>query len=157
MSTPVYSAIIEKLDSLGLEYHLEHHEPTYTSEDSSRIRGTTMDMGAKALLVKVGKEFRLFVMSASLQLDTKKVRAYFSEKKIRFATKDEMMEMTGLVPGSMPPFGEPILPFTLFIDPSITKQDQVSFNVGSLTDSITMKCQDWLAAAGGEVVDVTKS
>ena len=157
MSGKVYTSIIETLDRLGVEYTLEHHEPTYTSEDSSRIRGTSMEMGAKALIVKVGKVFRLFVMSASLRLDTQKIKAHFSEKKIRFATPEEMMELTGLVPGSVPPFGEPILPFSLHIDPSILEQEMVSFNVGSLTDSITMRCEDWQKATAGEVVCVTKA
>ena len=157
MSGKVYTSIIETLDGLGVEYTLEHHEPTYTSEDSSRIRGTSMEMGAKALIVKVGKVFRLFVMSAPMRLDTQKIKAHFSEKKIRFATPNEMMDLTGLVPGSVPPFGKPILPFSLHIDPSILEQEMISFNVGSLTDSITMRCEDWQKATAGEVVCVTKT
>ncbi|MFO1064151.1 MAG: hypothetical protein U0892_09835 [Pirellulales bacterium] len=58
------------------------------------------------------------------------------------------MQMTGLVPGSVPPFGEPILPFTLYADSEVgRRENKVAFNAGSLTDSIVMQADDWQRTA----------
>ena len=54
----------------------------------------------------------------------------------------------GLVPGSVPPFGTPILPFELLADATIgQREDKVAFNAGSLTNSIIMSATDWKAVA----------
>jgi Ala-tRNA(Pro) deacylase len=69
-------------------------------------------------------------------------------KKIRFATKDELFDLTGLVPGSVPPFGRPILPLELFADDLVGQQyDKIAFNAGSLTNSIIMATTDWKRVA----------
>ena len=72
-------------------------------------------------------------------------------KSLRFATADELMDLTGLVPGSVPPFGEPVLPFPLFVDESIEANDRIAFNAGSLTDSVVLSIVDYLRVAGGEI------
>ena len=43
----------------------------------------------------------------------------------------------------MPPFGRPILPFDLYVDPSIFANERIAFNAGSLTDSIVMSTADY--------------
>lgn len=61
--------------------------------------------------------------------------------------------MTNLVPGSVPPFGSPILPFDLFVDNSIVQNEKIAFNAGSLTDSIIMEVKDYLVVALPNVFD----
>ena len=117
------------------------HEPTRTSEESARARGEPMRVGGKALLLKVDDTFRLFVLSADRKLDSAAIKQHFAARRTRFATPDELMEKTGLVPGSVPPFGPPILPFPLYTDPSVFENDRVAFNAGSLTDSMVGACQ----------------
>jgi prolyl-tRNA editing enzyme YbaK/EbsC (Cys-tRNA(Pro) deacylase) len=85
------------------------------------------------------------------------VRKHFSAKRVRFATADELRELTGLVPGSLPPFGEPILPLDLFADSSLgVRYDRIAFNAGSLTDSIVMSAADWEAVAKSIRFDFAK-
>ncbi len=148
----IYELIRAHLDRLGVSYRTVQHEPTYTSEASAQARGEDVRIGGKALLVKTGEVFRLFVLSAALKLDSDAVRARFGVKKSRFATPEELKELTGLVPGSVPPFGKPILPFELYVDESITRNDRIAFNAGSLTDSVIMAVPDYLRAAEGEIL-----
>ncbi len=110
-----------------------------------------MRIGGKALLVKIDGAFHLFVLSAALKFDSKAVKRRFSAKSMRFASADELVELTGLVPGSVPPFGEPILPFDLYVDESIAANERIAFNSGSLTDSIVMSVADYLRVARPEV------
>jgi prolyl-tRNA editing enzyme YbaK/EbsC (Cys-tRNA(Pro) deacylase) len=99
----------------------------------------------------VDSEFRLFVLSADRKLNSAAVRGHFGAKKIRFASPEELMDLTGLVPGSVPPFGAPILPFPLYVDPSVFENDRVAFNAGSLTDSVVMGIDDYRRLAKPEV------
>lgn len=128
-----------------------HHEPTRTSEESARARGEELRVGGKALLIRVDAEFRLFVLSADRKLDSTAIRNHFAAKKTRFASPEELMQLTGLVPGSVPPFGEPILPFPLYVDPSVFGNDRVAFNAGSLTDSIILPVTDYRRLASPQV------
>ena len=41
---------------------------------------------------------------------------------MRFADAAELLELTGLVPGSVPPFGPPVLPLELWADPALCEQ-----------------------------------
>jgi Ala-tRNA(Pro) deacylase len=62
------------------------------------------------------------------------------------------LELTGLVPGSVPPFGEPVLPFPLLADTTIGQRyERVAFNAGTLTNSFIMTAADWRSAAQPEV------
>ena len=156
----VFESIITLLKEHKIEYKTLNHPPTYTSEQSAEYRGEALSTGAKAIVYKIEKQFYLFVMPADKKMDNKKVKAYFKEngwraKKTRFATQEELMEMTHLVPGSVPPFGEPILPFKLYIDARIERNEKVAFNAGSLTDSVIMQQQDYLKIANGTIFDFT--
>ncbi len=140
-------AIRAWLDGLGIAYrHLVHRE-TRTSEESAAARDEPLEIGAKALLVKTDEQFRLFVLSAACKLQSSAVKRRLGVKSTRFATADELLAQTGLVPGSVPPFGRPILPFELHVDAAITTLDRVAFNCGALTESIVMSAADYLRAA----------
>lgn len=135
------------LDGQGVAYrHLVHRE-TRTSEESAAARGEPLEIGAKALLVKTDEEFRLFVLSAARRLHSAAVKRQLGVRSTRFATPDELLGWTGLVPGSVPPFGRPILPFDLFVDATITTLDRVAFNCGALTESLVMSAGDYLRVA----------
>jgi Ala-tRNA(Pro) deacylase len=128
-----------------------HHEPTRTSEESALARGEELRVGGKALLLKVDGTLRLFILSADRKLDSAAVKQHFDAKKTRFATPEELMQLTGLAPGSVPPFGEPILPFPLYADPSVFENERVAFNAGSLMDSIVMPTADYGRLAKPEI------
>jgi len=146
MST-VLESIRELLRAGGIDFVEKEHEPTFTSEDSARARGEELRHGGKALLVKTEDVFRLFVVPADRKLDSAAVKREFGIKKTRFATAEELYELTGLVPGSVPPFGRPILPLDLFVDASIRDNPRIAFNAGSLTHSIIMSVGDYLRVA----------
>jgi len=151
MSEQVLQSIRKMLDERGAEYREVHHEPTFTSEQSAAARGESIRIGGKALLLKVGDEFKLFVLSAVLKLDSHAIRKHLGVRTSRFANKEELAELTGLVPGCVPPFGEPILPFKLYVDESVARNERIAFNAGSLTDSIIMSTADYVALAQPEI------
>jgi len=124
-----------------------HHEPTLTSEDSARARGEELRVGGKALLMRADNDFALFVLPADRKADSGAIRRELKTGKLRFASRDELLELTGLVPGSVPPFGQPILPFRLYVDSAIEANDRIAFNAGSITDSMILAMPDYLRIA----------
>ena len=149
----VYSSIKSLLSQQGVTYREVTHEPTRTSEESAKARGEELSIGGKAILLKVGDVFRLFVLSAEKKLDSQKIKRHFSEKKLRFASPKELQEMTGLVPGAIPPFGRPVTNFDLCVDVSVTRNTKIAFNAGSLTESIIMDMNDYLKIASPEIFE----
>jgi Ala-tRNA(Pro) deacylase len=140
----VLEKICSYLSDQSIEFKQVHHQPTFTSEESARARGESIKIGGKALLIKVDQKFILAVLSAERSLDSSAFLKLIKAKKSRFATKEELLEMTGLVPGCVPPFGKPIFEYELIVDRSIKENNEIAFNAGSLTDSIIMKVDDYL-------------
>ena len=153
MGEEVYRRIQAYLQESGVHFRELHHEPTRTSEESARVRGEELRNGGKAILLKVDGVFRLFVLSAARRLDSSKVKQHFGVKRLRFATRAELLELTGLEPGSIPPFGSPIFDMELFVDSSITENERIAFNAGSLTDSIIMNVKDYLRLSEPVIFD----
>ena len=110
--------------------------------------GEALGVGAKALLLRTDDVFRLFVLPADRKLDSAAIKRELKVKKTRFATPEELRELTGLIPGSVPPFGPPVLPFDLYADTAVgATYNRVAFNAGTLTNSIIMSAADWESIA----------
>lgn len=147
MPIDILPLIRQFLTEAGIAFREVQHEPTFTSEDSARARGEELKTGGKALLMRGDERMLLFVLPADRRADSAAIRRELGLKKLRFATKEELLELTGLVPGSVPPFGPPILPFPLYIDSRIQANERIAFNAGSLTDSIILSVVDYLSVA----------
>lgn len=156
MADHIFEALLEFLESAKVPYQHIRHQPTYTCEESASARGEALDVGAKAMVMKADTDYFLFVLSASRKIDSKKVKTLFNARSLRFASAEELLDLTSLVPGSVPPFGKPILPFKLYIDQSIQDLSYIAFNAGSLSDSILIKSADYLNACSGTLCSFSK-
>ena len=106
------------------------------------------------LLFKIGKQpdFRLFVVSAALRTDNRPMRRFFGVQKLRFARREELLSLTGLEPGCVPPFGRPLFDLPLYVDAGIAAGDEIAFTAADHRVSIRMKMADYLAVAKPEAV-----
>ncbi|MEX2140016.1 MAG: YbaK/EbsC family protein [Pirellulales bacterium] len=144
MSPDVLSRIRTLLYSHNVVFRETQHAPTHTSAESAAVRNQDLSLGAKALLLRVDDEFAVFVLRADRRLDSGAIKKQLGAKRLRFATREELQDLTSLVPGAVPPFGEPILPFKLYADVSLANAGtSIAFNAGSLTQSIAMSVPDW--------------
>src|SRR2546425_13164945 len=100
-------SVFERLESWlrerGVAFTVLRHEPVFTSEQAAAVRGTSLASGAKALVIKADERFVLLVLPADRKLANRKARESLAVKSLRFATKDEVQNLTGLQPGSIPP------------------------------------------------------
>ncbi len=120
------------------------HAPAQTCQESAQQRGEPIEIGGKTLLFKDKKDFRLLTLSAAKQVDSNKVRKILSSQRLRFATTEELWELTGVEKGALPPFGRPILPFDFYADRSLLENERIAFNAGILTKSFILQTKDWL-------------
>jgi Ala-tRNA(Pro) deacylase len=152
----VLAAVREFLSQSQIVFSEKHHEATFTSEQSAAARGEPISIGAKALVIKVDEQFRLFVLPADRKIDSQAVKRGLGIKKMRFASADELLTLTGLVPGSVPPFGPPILPLELIADPALCANEKITFNAGSLTTSIVMCSADYKQVAAARWLAISQ-
>lgn len=121
----------------------KQHEPVKTSEEAAIIRGTSLESGAKALLLKADKGFVLVVISAVLKFNNKLAKKILSTKNLRFAEMGEVKTLTGCLNGAVPPFGS-IFGLKTYADNSLfTQGDYISFNAGLRTKSMILKTEDF--------------
>ena len=144
MAATVFERIEEMLRKAAVPFSVQRHAPVFTSQEASVVRGTSLASGAKALVVKAGETFVLLVMPADRKLDSRKARAALGAKAIRFATPEEVERLTGLRPGSIPPFGS-LFGLTTHCDPALSDNASINFNAGDHSISVEMACADYLA------------
>jgi Ala-tRNA(Pro) deacylase len=144
MSPSVFERLQAKLEQAGVTFRVLHHPPVFTSEEAAAIRGAPLASGAKALVVKAGDAFALLVLPADRKLDSKKARPHLGAKSIRFATREEVEQLTALQPGSIPPFGS-LFGLVTWCDPALGDQASINFNAGDHTISVQMSYADFVA------------
>ena len=145
MSATVFERIQAKLTEAAIAFGVLRHEPVYTSEEAAAVRGVALSSGAKALVVKAGDEFVMFVVPADRKLDSKKARSALGVKGTRFASREEVEQMTTLQPGSIPPFGS-LFGLASYCDPALGDNPSINFNAGDHSISVGMTYPDYLTA-----------
>ncbi|MDD5178130.1 MAG: YbaK/EbsC family protein [Candidatus Nanoarchaeia archaeon] len=138
----VFKDIVDLLEKRGFEFEVLEHGPAYTSEDASKIRGSSLKMGTKAMVLKIKDGFIMAILSAEKKISSKKLRGLTGSRELRFATPEEVEKITHCKIGSVPPF--PIL-FDLdyYLDGSVMENEEIVFSAGSHVKSIKMKAEDF--------------
>ena len=138
------------LDERGIKYEVTEHKPVLTSEEAAEVRGVPLATGAKAMLLKDSAKkaaadaapFMLAVLSAANKFSSKQFKKISACKNIRFASPQEVHEVTGCLPGAVPPFGK-IFGVPVWVDRSLGKNEMINFNCGLRTKSISMAYADY--------------
>lgn len=138
----IFEQLQAKLTAAGIAFDVSHHEPVFTSEEAARVRGATLASGAKALVCKADSEFVMIVLPADCKLDGKRVRKSAGVKNLRFASGEEVDQLTGLKPGSIPPFGS-LFNLPTWCDQRLCEQMRINFNAGDHAISINMAFADY--------------
>ena len=127
----------------NVTYQLYEHEPVYTSQEAAKIRGVELKTGCKSMVLKTkdGK-FVLANVAADRKIDLKKLERML-DRKLSFASKEEVLQTTNCESGSVPPFGK-LFGLPTFLDESVLENDFVNFNIGMLTRSVKISKQDLL-------------
>lgn len=141
----VRNEIIRLLKHHEMEFTHLTHQPTPTSEDSSRVRKTRLEEGVKAIILKgknSKKNYQVNIPS-HLKLDMKSVAEAVGEK-CEFEDPIVIYERFGIVVGGIPPFGN-LFNIDTFFDEKIQEVEKAAFNCGLQTESIIMNSKDLIS------------
>lgn len=151
--------IIKILQNNAFWFETFNHEPVRTSEEAAALRpGYTMEQGAKALIARIkvpneGKSFTMLVLPGNKKFSKEKVSKVTGAKDIRFATEDEVSDITkGIKPGGVPPFGN-LFGLRVISDKSLYDNEKIVFNAGRTT-TIAMKSEDYAKLVKPVVEDI---
>ena len=136
--------LLARLQEAGVPFSQREHAAVRTSEEAAAVRGAPLHSGAKALVLKGGDRFLLAVLPADCALDSRALRTAVGSRRIRFASRDELLDLTGLTPGAVPPFGS-LFGLETVCDPGLADNEQINFNAGSHRHSVQMSYADWEA------------
>ena len=149
----VRESILAHLTARGAAHRVLEHEATYTSAEAAAARGLPESTGGKALVMKLyGVGFVVLGLSAARRADNRALRRFFGTQRLRFARRPELLELTGLAPGCVPPLGRPIFDLPLYVDAGLAAQPELAFTPGVHTASVIMSVEDYLDAAQPEAV-----
>ena len=155
-----HSAVTERLiawlTALGVPFRVLHHPSVRTSAEAAAVRGTALEAGAKALVVRADERPVHLVLPADRRVDNARLRALLEARRLRFVTPEELLALTGCAPGAVPPFGN-LFGLEVLVDEELTHVDEIAFNAGSRVVSLTMRCADFLRLAGARVVRFTQT
>ena len=146
---PIVTEITRLLDDKACWYETFEHEPVRTSEEAAKTRsGYELHHGAKAIILRVkkskkDKQFVMIVFPADQKFNNSTVKTYFDAKDIRFATDEEVHELTGGVQsGGVPPFGN-LFDLPVYVTPELFENERIVFNAGDRRFSVGMKSADY--------------
>src|SRR5262245_34798251 len=145
MADTVFQRVCSLLNGRDVSFEVLRHAPVYTSEEAAAVRGTPLASGAKALVCKADEQFVMIVLPADRKLASKAVRKNAGVKSLRFASREEVEQLTGLAPGSIPPFGS-LFGLPTWCDERLSEHSRINFNAGDHSISLSMKYADYVAA-----------
>jgi Cys-tRNA(Pro) deacylase len=144
------------LEALGIEHRLFLHEGSVTSfEQAARERGQRPAQIVRSILFQVKPgEFVMVLIAGPAQVDWKKLRRIVKRSRVRMATEQEVLEVTGYRIGTVSPFGMKNQTRVL-IDASVLNEEEVSIGSGVRNTAIILKSADLRHAQdGAEIVSV---
>lgn len=146
------------LDALGIPHRVFFHEGTVSSfEQAARERGQRPAQVVRSILFQIRDgEFLMVLMAGPAQIDWKKLRGLVKRSRVRMATEEEVLEITGYKVGTVSPFGMRNR-VKVMIDASVLKENEVSVGSGVRSVAIIMKSADIRRALGdAEIVDLAE-
>ncbi len=157
----------QPLTSADLQRFIDEHqieatilpmaEHTPTVSDAARALGVETDQIIKTLVFLVRDEPLLVINNGLAKVEQRKVAARLGvgRKRVKFASPERALEITGYVVGSMPPFGHR-QKLRTFVDPAITEMEVIFGGGGEINAMMRLTPAELLRMTGGEVLEVSE-
>ncbi len=153
--------LFQHLDALGIAHETTQHQPVFTVAESQALRGTLPGGHSKNLFLK-NKKGDLWLVTAAedAAVDLKALTKTLGAGRLSFGKPDLLLEVLGVEPGSVTPFGlinDPNRRVTFVLDTRLAAiMEPLHFHplVNNATTAIsTADFRAFLAAAGHTVID----
>lgn len=149
--------MLAALERYGAEYEIVRIDPAFAATaDFCQRYGYGMDISANCILVasKTGeRRYAACLVQATRRLDVNgTVRRRLGVRKASFAPPDETVEVTGMLPNGVTPFGLPDgLP--LWVDAGVARHERVIVGGGGLSLKLLVATEVFGRMPDAEVVE----
>jgi Cys-tRNA(Pro) deacylase len=156
MEQPPASLALEKLNLPHRVF--KHEQPLLSFEQAAAERNQLPEQIVRSILFQIRPgEFVMVLVAGREQVDWKKLRQLVGRSRIRMATEEEVLEVTGYRVGTVSPFGLKNQ-VRVMIDESVLRQEEVSLGSGMRQMAIIMKSADLRRALSeSEIVALLES
>ena len=130
---------------------------TATVEDAARALNVATAQIIKSLVFLNDGNPLLVINNDMARVDRKKLAGFLGvgRKRVKFASADQALELTGFVVGSMPPFGHRAKLPTL-VDPAVTTMEVVFGGGGELDAMLRLTPAELLRVTEAQVVAISE-
>jgi len=137
------------LDALGIEHRVFlHDKPVSSFEQAASDRNQRPEQIVRSILFQIRPdEFLMVLMAGPSQIDWKSLRKYVGRSRVRMATEEEVLEVTGYRVGTVSPFGLKNQ-VRVLVDASVLREEEISIGSGVRNMAIILKSVDLQKALG---------
>jgi Ala-tRNA(Pro) deacylase len=143
------------LDQNQISYTHCTHRLAYTAQEIAAAQHVPGREMAKTIVVKADTGYFLLVLPSVMKIDLKALRDELPLKHLELASEKEF---AALFPdsevGAMAPFGN-LYQLPVYVDKSLTNDEDIVFNAGTHVDTIRMKYLDWERLVRPSVVNAS--
>jgi Ala-tRNA(Pro) deacylase len=149
----VAAKLKECLDGNKVKYDVLTHPQVYTAQGVAAATHVPGNELAKSVILKVDDRFVLAVLPAPRKVDTEQLQTQLGARNVRMAHESEFASLfPGCETGAMPPFGN-LYGVDVYVDRSLTRDEEIVFNAGTHVEAIRMKYKDFERLVGPTVAD----
>jgi len=100
----------------------------------------------------------LVVNSGTARVDRKKLADYLgmNRRRVKFATAEQALEVTGYVVGSMPPFGHRE-PLRTLVDRAVAQREEIYGGGGDIDALVRLSSEELITVAQAEIAEVSET
>lgn len=132
---------------------LKMSQPTPTVPSAAEVLGIEVEQVIKSLVFETPDGPVLVVGCGLARIDTKllAIELECSKGKVKFASPNRALQITGYVVGSMPPFGH-LQPLPTYIDGAVMDHETLYGGGGDTDAMLRLSRQELLDATAGKVL-----
>jgi len=131
----------------GIPYRrFVHQRPPENLEQAAAERGQRLDQVVRTLLFRTAEgKFVMALIPGGFHVHWPALRQYLGQRRLTLASDEEVVRVTGYVPGSVSPFGLPT-PLRILVDPSVFAFEEISLGSGQPGVAIILRREDLINA-----------
>ncbi len=130
---------------------------TSTVSEAALALAVETDQIIKSLVFRIQDEPLLVINNGLARVDRRKLATSMGvgRKRVKFASPDQALAVTGFVVGSMPPFGHQQKLRTL-IDPAVLNLDSIFGGGGDIDAMMRLTSAELMRVTGAEVTELSE-
>jgi Ala-tRNA(Pro) deacylase len=131
------------LDSNQIKYTTIQHSAAFTAQEVAQAAHVTGKEFAKTVIIKIDGRFAMAVLPSNRKVLLQDLREITGIDNVTFASEDEFKaKFPDCEVGAMPPFGN-LYGMEVFAAPGLEENEYISFNAGTHTEIVRMRCPDF--------------